>query len=126
VATQTSRRAMRRVSISPNRVCLPGPISIVRAEALTGAGHPAEALRVLDEIAPALDESRRAPLKITRVCAGSARRLYWVRARVPFSSRICWARRAALEFQLWRARWNTLGNWCGSSAGRRFMQPGDD
>jgi tetratricopeptide (TPR) repeat protein len=51
-------------------------ISIVRAEALTGAGHPADALRVLDEIAPALDGSRRAPLQIhARVCRFRAQAL---------------------------------------------------
>jgi tetratricopeptide (TPR) repeat protein len=44
-------------------------VSIVRAEALTGAGRPAEALRALDEIAPALDQSGRDPLKIrARLC----------------------------------------------------------
>ena len=44
-------------------------IAIVWAEALNGAGHPAEALRGLDEIAPVLDRSRRTPLQIrARVC----------------------------------------------------------
>jgi tetratricopeptide (TPR) repeat protein len=43
--------------------------AIVRAEALVGAGRAAEALGVLDEIAPALDHSRRAPLQIrARAC----------------------------------------------------------
>jgi len=60
-------------------------VSLVRAEALTGAGRPAEALRMLDEMAPVLDRSRRLPLQVqaklcrlraeslTGSCPGSAR-----------------------------------------------------
>jgi tetratricopeptide (TPR) repeat protein/TolB-like protein len=48
---------------------LEAAVAVVRAEALTEARHAAEALRVLDEIAPVLDGSRRAPLQLrARIC----------------------------------------------------------
>ena len=55
---------------------LEAAISIVRAEALTGSGHAAEALRVLDQMDPRLNRSRREPLKIrARLCRLKAQTL---------------------------------------------------
>jgi ATP/maltotriose-dependent transcriptional regulator MalT len=73
-AEAEAREAKRRLQ-EINRP-LEAAIAIVRAEALTGAGHAAEALRVLDEIAPMLDRSRREPLKIrARACRLKAQTL---------------------------------------------------
>jgi hypothetical protein len=50
--------------------------AVLRAEALTGAGRAADALQALDEIAPALDHSRRVPLQIrARACRFRAQAL---------------------------------------------------
>ena len=74
-AQRQAAEAGRRLSGQVDRP-LESAVAIVRAEALDGAGHPAEALRVLDEIAPMLDHSRRVPLQLrARVCRFRAQAL---------------------------------------------------
>jgi tetratricopeptide (TPR) repeat protein len=67
-AQSQADEAVRRLGREVN-MPLESDIAIVRAEALTGAGRPADALRALDQIGPMLDGSRRAPLQIrARAC----------------------------------------------------------
>ncbi|MGA2132006.1 MAG: hypothetical protein ABSH50_06930 [Bryobacteraceae bacterium] len=55
--------------------------ALIRAEALTMDGRPAEALQELDEIAPALNQSRRQPWQLrARVCRFSAQAMLGVRS----------------------------------------------
>ena len=67
-AESQAGEATRRLGTAVDRP-LEVAIALVRAAGLNGGGHPREALRVFDEVAPMLDRSRRALLQIrARVC----------------------------------------------------------
>jgi tetratricopeptide (TPR) repeat protein len=73
-AESQAQEAIRR-GTEVNRP-LEAAIALVRAEAFLGEGRSADALRVLDGVAPALDRSRHAPLQIrARVCRLKAQAL---------------------------------------------------